>query len=73
MSRQVAIDRAEAIFGDGTFFDLLTRWVCQPTESQNEACRDALRNYLTGAITPYLENIGFTCRLADNPVNVGAV
>ena len=69
MSRENAIARAEAVFDDGTFFDLLTRWVSHPTESQNEACRDALGNYLTGAITPYLENLGFTCRLVDNPVN----
>ncbi len=69
MSRENAIARAEAIFDEGTFFDLLTRWVSHPTESQNEACREALRTYLTGAITPYLENMGFTCRLVDNPVN----
>jgi hypothetical protein len=69
MSRENAIARAEAVFDDGTFFDLLTRWVSHPTESQNEACREALGNYLTGAITPYLENLGFACRLVDNPVN----
>jgi hypothetical protein len=54
MSRENAIARAEAIFDDSTFFDLLTRWVSHPTESQNEACQDTLRNYLTWAITPYL-------------------
>ena len=45
MSRKNAIARAEAIFDDGTFFDLLTRWVSHPTESQNEACQDALETY----------------------------
>jgi len=69
MSRENAIAQAEAIFDDGFFFDLLSRWVSYPTESQNEACRDALRNYLTGEITPYLENLGFGCRLVDNPIN----
>jgi acetylornithine deacetylase/succinyl-diaminopimelate desuccinylase-like protein len=69
MSRENAIARAEAIFDDGTFFDLLCRWVSHPTESQNEACKDALRTYLTGAISPYLENLGFVCRLVDNPLN----
>jgi len=69
MSRENAIARAGAIFDDGTFFNLLSRWVAHPTESQNEACKDALGTYLTGAITPYLENMGFTCRLVDNPVN----
>jgi hypothetical protein len=69
MSRENAIARAEAYFDDGSFFDLLTRWVSHPTESQNETCQDALRDYLTGAITPYLENMGFSCRLVENPVN----
>ena len=69
MSRKNAVARAGAIFDDGTFFDLLTHWVSHPTESQNEACREALRTYLTGAIAPYLENMGFSCRLVDNPVN----
>ncbi|MBT8363265.1 MAG: M20 peptidase family dipeptidase, partial [Deltaproteobacteria bacterium] len=69
MSRANAIARAEAIFDDGTFFDLVTSWVSHPTESQNENCKDALKIYLTEAIAPYLENMGFTCRVADNPVN----
>ncbi len=65
MSRETAVARAEAIFDNGTFFDLLSRWISHPTESQNEACKDALRTYLTGAITPYLENMGFSCRLVE--------
>ncbi|UCD80605.1 MAG: M20 family metallopeptidase [Desulfobacterales bacterium] len=70
MSREQAIARAEKQFDDGTFFELLAGWVHHPTESQNEACKEALKTYLTGAITPYLENMGFTCRLATNPLNV---
>jgi acetylornithine deacetylase/succinyl-diaminopimelate desuccinylase-like protein len=69
MSRENAIARAAAIFDDGHFFDLLSRWISHPTESQNETCKDPLRTYLSGAITPYLENMGFSCRLVDNPVN----
>jgi acetylornithine deacetylase/succinyl-diaminopimelate desuccinylase-like protein len=69
MSREQAITLAEKQFDDGIFFDLLAGWVHHPTESQNEACQEALQTYLTGAITPYLENMGFTCRLTDNPVN----
>ena len=69
MSREHAIARAKAIFDDGTFFDLLTRWVSHPTESQNEACKEPLQTYLTGAIAPYLETMGFSCRLVENPVN----
>ena len=33
MSRENAIARAGAIFDDGNFFDLLSRWVSHPTES----------------------------------------
>jgi hypothetical protein len=69
MSREKAIARAAKQFDDGTFFDLLAGWVHHPTESQNEACHEALKTYLTGAITPYLESMGFTCRLAENPVD----
>ena len=69
MSREKAIARAGAIFDDGTFFDLLSRWVSHPTESQNEGCKDPLRTYLTGAVTPYLEKLGFSCRLVENPAN----
>ncbi|MEJ2168801.1 MAG: M20 family metallopeptidase [Desulfobacterales bacterium] len=69
MSREQAIARAAKQFDDGAFFDLLAGWVQHPTESQNEACQEALNTYLTGAIAPYLESMGFTCRLAANPVN----
>ena len=69
MSRENAIARAGAMFDDGSFFDLLSDWVSHPTESQKETCEDPLKNYLTGAIAPYLENMGFSCRLVDNPVN----
>lgn len=71
MSREKAIARAEALFDSGAFFDLLARWVAHPTESQNEARRDSLRTYLNGALVPYLEGMGFTCRLVENPVDPG--
>ncbi len=69
MSREQAIARAAKRFDDGDFFNLLAKWVHYPTESQNEACKEELITYLTDAIIPYLTSMGFTCRLADNPVN----
>jgi len=69
MSRDKAITRAEALFDDGRFFDLLARWVAFPTESQNEACTTPLQDYLAREITPYLEGMDFSCRIVDNPVN----
>jgi acetylornithine deacetylase/succinyl-diaminopimelate desuccinylase-like protein len=69
MSRKQAIVRAAKLVDDGTFFDLLAGWVGHPTESQNYGCEAPLRAYLTDAITPYLEHMGFTCRLAANPAD----
>ena len=69
MSRDKAITRAEALFDDGRFFDLLARWVACPTESQNEACTTPLQDYLAREITPYLEGMDFSCHIVDNPVN----
>ncbi len=69
MNRDNAIARAEAMFDDGSFLDLLSRWVAHPTESQNDACRDPLRIYLTDAIAPYLKRMDFSCRVLENPVN----
>jgi len=69
MSRENAIARAGKFFDDDRFFELLRRWVSHPTESQDETCEDPLKMYLTGAITPYLEDMGFGCRLVENPAN----
>jgi acetylornithine deacetylase/succinyl-diaminopimelate desuccinylase-like protein len=69
MSRENAIAGAGAFFDDSSFFDLLSDWVSHPTESQNETCQDPLKVYLTGAIAPYLEDMGFSRRLAENPTN----
>lgn len=67
MTRENAILRAQALFDNGAFFDLLADWVAHPSESQNEHRDTELKAYLTEAITPYLENLGFVCRVAANP------
>jgi len=66
MSREQAIVRSAKLADDGSFFDLLAEWVAHPTESQNYDCQAPLRTYLTDAITPYLNRMGFACRLAVN-------
>ncbi len=71
MSRDQAIARAVKQFDDGTFFQLISGWVHHPTESQNKAREKELRAYLTDAIAPYLESMGFACRMAANPVDPG--
>jgi acetylornithine deacetylase/succinyl-diaminopimelate desuccinylase-like protein len=67
MTRENTIQRAEALYDSGAFFDLLAQWVAHPTESQNEARDTELNAYLTEAVTPYLEQMGFSCRVMANP------
>lgn len=69
MKRENAIARAEKMFDEGSFFDLLARRVSHVTESQNPACNEALRVYLTEEIEPCLEQMGFSCQVLENPVN----
>lgn len=66
MSRDAAIARARAAFDDGRFTADLAALVAFETESQ-ERRTDELRRYLTEAMQPRLEAIGFACALHDNP------
>jgi acetylornithine deacetylase/succinyl-diaminopimelate desuccinylase-like protein len=68
MTRENAISHAEKMFDDGSFFNLLNRRVAHTTESQNEERTDELRDYLTGEMGPYLEGMGFTYEVLENPV-----
>jgi len=67
MSRENALKRAEAFFDTGDFFNLLKDRVAYRSESQNEASTPQALAYLTQSLTPYLEGLGFACRLLDNP------
>lgn len=67
MSREAALARAEALVDSGEFFDLLAARVAYQTESQVEGRGDDLKAYLVEDMAPYLEKLGFTWRLADNP------
>lgn len=68
-TRQGALDRAAAFFDDGSFKSLLTDLVAIPSTSQEAGAEDALRHYLTGAITPWVERLGFTAALHPNPLD----
>jgi acetylornithine deacetylase/succinyl-diaminopimelate desuccinylase-like protein len=68
MSRANALKRAEAFFDNGDFFNLLKDRVAYRSESQNEASTAQALAYLTQSLTPYLDGLGFACRLLDNPV-----
>jgi acetylornithine deacetylase/succinyl-diaminopimelate desuccinylase-like protein len=67
MSRENALKRADEFFDRGDFFNLLKHWVTYRSESQNEASTPQSLAYLTQELTPYLEGLGFACRLLDNP------
>jgi len=69
MNRETAIAKAEAYFNNGFFFKDLARRVAYPTESQNKDRVSELRDYLEKEIWPYLDKMGFTCRIVKNPVN----
>ncbi|MGN6319247.1 M20 family metallopeptidase [Trinickia sp.] len=67
-ARRQAIDRAQAAYDSGRFLDDLTRRVAYRTESQNPAQADAMHAYLSDEIAPTLSRLGFTCRIAANPL-----
>ena len=72
MSRAQAIAGVEAYFDDGRFMETLKRRVAIRTESQEPASRPILYDYLHQEITPYLQALGFTCEVVDNPLPEGS-
>lgn len=67
MSLADALNDVRRFFDGGDFFDLLARRVAIASESQTEPGAKAAQAYLTGEMQPYLESLGFSCRLLDNP------
>ncbi len=68
MSREDALKRAEDFFESGELLELLSRRVRYPTESQEPKRAADCLAYLSDEMTPYLEKLGFDCRLLENPV-----
>ncbi|MGB5863134.1 MAG: M20 family metallopeptidase [Sulfitobacter sp.] len=71
MTRDVTISRAAEYADSGALETELAALVAYHSESQNPAQAEVLRNYLTQAIRPRLEAMGFTCTLHDNPTPDG--
>jgi acetylornithine deacetylase/succinyl-diaminopimelate desuccinylase-like protein len=71
MSRDGAIARAERIFDDGSFLDVLARRIKIRTESQEPASHPYLSEYLAEEIGPALEALGYRPSILDNPVPRG--
>ncbi len=71
MSREGAIQRIIAYFERDGFFEDLARRVAIRTESQEPGQRAELYRYLSDEMQPYLEPLGFTCEIHENPVARG--
>ena len=69
MPLENVLNDARRFFDSGEFFDLLARRVAIPSESQAESGAGAALAYLTEEMQPYLEALGFSCRLLENPDN----
>ena len=68
-SRAVALNRIGDYADRGEFLADLSRLIAYGTESQEPAKRAELSRYLTEAMIPMLETMGFACNILDNPVD----
>lgn len=67
MSRSDAIANIETYFDQGAFRADLARRVAIRTESPIPERRPELYRYLSDEMTPYLEAMGFDCKIYENP------
>ena len=65
--RSAAMDLAGGMVASGRFRDELADLVAHRTESQNPTQAIELMRYLTEALVPRLEAMGFTCLMHANP------
>ncbi len=70
MSKDTAISHALDHFDDqqAGYFSALADLVAIPTESQNPKRLPELKTYLSEAMQPAFEGIGYTCVIYDNPL-----
>ena len=70
MSREQAVAHALNAFDDegGGYFAELAECVAIPTESQRPDSLPELQRYLSDAMTPRFEALGYDCRIYENPV-----
>jgi acetylornithine deacetylase/succinyl-diaminopimelate desuccinylase-like protein len=71
MSRAAAIAHAHAHYDDGSFLADLRRRVAIPSSSQEPERAAALQAYLADEMVPALAQLGFGCRVFDNPTGAG--
>lgn len=71
MSLNAVIRSLEDWFDSGQFATDLSRRVSYRTVSSDPACRSQLDAYLDEVVVSELEEIGFCCKVLDNPVTEG--
>jgi acetylornithine deacetylase/succinyl-diaminopimelate desuccinylase-like protein len=67
VTRESAIQAAADLYDSGVFLEDLRRRVAFRTESQEPESGPLLSAYLKDEIAPALVELGFTCRMVDNP------
>ncbi len=68
MSKETALNGIDEYFESGAFKADLARRVAYHTESPEPAQRPELYRYLNEEMTPYLEPLGFSCEIFENPI-----
>ena len=69
MTRQAAIDQAIGTLDSGELFEILSRRIAIPTESQNEQRGPEMQRYLDDEMIPAFEALGFYCRVLRHPLS----
>lgn len=64
---EAALSRARSSFESGELFEVLSRRIAYPTESQNPERAEVLRQYLEQEIGPSFAEMGFTWRILEHP------
>ena len=67
MNRDQALSRIDKYFQTGEFETELNQRIAFKTESNLPNCDDALKSYLEKNLSPYLQELGFTCIIHSNP------
>lgn len=70
--KDTALNISASYFDGGSFKTDLQNLVAYPSESQEERGEPHLLAYLNEAMIPMLTELGFDCRLYDNPAPAGA-
>jgi acetylornithine deacetylase/succinyl-diaminopimelate desuccinylase-like protein len=71
MTRESAILGIEKYFDSDNFYNDLARRVAIKTDSRDPECKPDLYAYLNDEITPFLDEMGFSCETFPNLVDYG--